>query len=112
MADRLPARPTADEIAEWELDVIALPVVPGTERWGFALDMGSCDYCGDDPVVPKRACGSYYDGDPALCVTCGSVFAVRGDVEIPAHLSDAYAVLAEDDHARLFDLLAGEVSDE
>jgi len=111
MADRLPARPTADEISEWELDVIALPVVPGAEGWRDAAALGSCDYCGDGPVEPARPGGAIYDGDPIICVTCGSVFAACYDGESPAHLSDAYAVLREDDHARLFDLLAGEVSD-
>jgi len=111
MASRMGTRPTAAEIAEWDLEVIALPVVPGATGWTDYDDVGACEHCGDSPVYPARASGLLCDGDPAVCVWCGLVYGVSCDSETPPCLSDPHAVLREDDHARLYDLLAGEVSD-
>jgi hypothetical protein len=103
-------RPSDEDIAAWAFAQIDLPTVQGAKEWRDYAAIGECDYCGDTPVYPARPDGSIYDGDPAVCVTCGSVYTVSADAE-GTFLSDAWAVLRKEDHERLHGLVAPQVSD-
>jgi hypothetical protein len=92
--------PTPEEIAEWELEILDAPPTV-TRPWTYCDPDIGCDYCGCTPVAPLTGAGWIYDGDPAVCLGCGSVFSWAVDSESSPHLQSPHAILSPDALARL-----------
>lgn len=99
--------PTPEEIAEWDLPVLdAAPEVART--WQHVEPcIAECDWCGGAPVAPLTAWFGVYDGDPAVCLGCGSVFAWAVDAESGPHLQDPHAILSREALAALIATVEG-----
>jgi hypothetical protein len=92
--------PTPEEIAEWGLEVLDAPPTV-TRPWAVVEWSSGCDYCGSNVASPVTESGGVYDGDPAVCVGCGSVLSWSTDAETAPWLADPHAILSPDALARL-----------
>lgn len=98
--------PTPEQIAEWGLPVLdAAP--EATRPWAYCDSHHECDHCGTTLIAPLTGDGWIYDGDPAVCLGCGSVFRWAVDAKSRPFLQDLEAILSREALASLIAAVEG-----